>query len=148
MGDELAAEELGLDEGWVPADPGGLRPAQGPNVVGEGVEWEDVGAMEFGVEAPDGVDAGGIAKVPEAGDEGEVFGGKLDHGRVVEHAEEFNARGAYKRSSCAHLIGAHCLPKDEDWLRRIDHLRLLGCLSNVPLYDKSCIALLGFLVYC
>ena len=84
MGDELAAKELGLDKGGVAPDAFVLRATEGADVVAEGMEGEDVRAMDLGVHTPNGVDASGVAEVVELRDEGVVLGGKFDYFSVVQ----------------------------------------------------------------
>ena len=116
MGDEFAAEEFGLGQGGVVADAVGLGPAEGRDVVGVGVELEDVGSVDFGVQAPDCVDAGRVAEVPEAGDEGVVLGGEFDDVGVVEHAEEFDAACTDEGVAEAGLVGAVGFTEEDEGL--------------------------------
>ncbi len=111
MGDVLAGDIAGFlpvaagEEGIAP-HPIALVDEEGPDVVGVGVEREDVGAVDLGVEAPNRVDAGWVAEVPEAGDEGVVLGGEFDDSGLVEEAKEFDTGSADKTITELGFVGA------------------------------------------
>lgn len=129
MGDELAAEEFGFDQRGEPTDPVGLGPAEGPDVVGVGVEFEDVGSVDFWMEAPHSIDAGRIAKGPIARDEGLILSGEFDDSRVVEHSEQFDAAGAHEAIAKLGLVGAKGFAEEDERL----HSMTSRCLSSASI---------------
>ena len=63
LGFKFPADEFAFDKRWVSGDAIGFAPAEVFEVVAGWMEGEDVGAVEFGVEFPYGVDETGVGLV-------------------------------------------------------------------------------------
>jgi hypothetical protein len=100
---------------WVAGDGGGFWATEFFLVVFRRSEWEDVEALDFGVEAPDHIEHLRVGVGPIAADVIEVGGGEGDDSGFVEHAEEFETWGTEETVVEAGLGGGIVVGEKDDW---------------------------------
>lgn len=118
-------------EFWVPRDREFPIGAEMREIIPGRVDLEYVGAIDFGMELPDGVEEpwvlGGVVPRHVRA----IFGGEGNHPRVVEHTKEFRAVGANEAAAYLGFVRAHGFADEEDGFRHRLACASLGlCLRS------------------